>query len=55
MAVIKPIFTEAEIQKRIRSLGAEISTVYGELESPVVIGVMTVSYTHLTLPTILRV
>jgi hypoxanthine phosphoribosyltransferase len=40
VAVITPIYSEAEIQKRIKTLGAEISAIYGELENPVVIGVM---------------
>jgi hypoxanthine phosphoribosyltransferase len=40
VAVIKPIFNEAEIQERIKTLGKEISAEYSQLESPVVIGVM---------------
>ena len=43
-------FTEAEIDKKIRELGARISEDYAG-ESVCLICILTVSYTHLTLPT----
>ena len=52
--VERVLFSEEELHRRVAEIAAEIDRDYAGRE-PLLVSVLPVSYTHLTLPTILRV